>query len=337
MNPRLYRILDLTPRHVRTMVKSRDARGLNQLANDLAWVVQRFRSSRAGTKAPRGLHAHIEALLLEAVRTPLLHPMGGKPTVLDIARDQRYLWYTLIDLRPGSAIPVAMRWCRSRKAAARLQGVEALCTLAPQSKLPLVLRSMVDRDAAVAKEAINGVSDAMSKGRLTKAAIARVMSVLRDVMEGKHDLRGPQRADALGAAADVLARQPGGLAHLCSRSVICAGNSAIREALLECTSPTHRRDRQFQAQLRKHLDSAALWRVYNAWKAGNVLVSRKKVWDDSLDDQVAGMLLHLLTIRDPERAAPEIAAQSTIRRSENTLFGLGLEEAEKVLRRGRRM
>lgn len=334
MASRVNRLLAVSPREVRSLMTAEDWKTLNHIRDDAARVLYRYRKARVKRLVPAGLLNHVGALLIEYVRQPCYHAVTVKSTVLDVPLFHRLAWYNLEDLRFVPAAHIAERWRRSKHRSVRLQGVSSLCKLAPSSKIPLILRLMVDKDNLIAREAIWGVGAAIKQARLTQSNTRRVTQRLREIVAGQHVATKPDRVEALTAATDTVIgiNEEDGIRFLCSEEVLRVGNQALREALLELSSPMRLPEPRHVRLLRKHLDPSLLWRVYEVWKTGQTLVSRQRQTRGSDDDQIAGILIHLASFVDPRRAETEIAALRRRRWNQHSMILWSIRDAEKVLR-----
>lgn len=318
----------LTPRGVRALAEAGCWLDLGRVHHEVELELNALARGRNSGGVPRAIRERCGGLLLELVRTPFAaahgSSEGGRLGMVQASVWQRLAW---LGHRPAAA--VARTWLGARSPAVREQGARALCGLAQRADLPLVLRLLTDRDERVACGAIWGVQDAVEAGWLKPARRAPILRRLEEVVCGEAGGRRPDQTSAPSAAAGALLTLDPDRAVRTMTSPRClsSSNPSLLAALLELTGPPRGESPSHRRLVRRLVDPARLWEIYERWRSGRTIVSRVKQPWGSYDDRLAGQLLVLGVMVDPRRTRAELAPLARRRFRSSEHLGWSVKDA----------
>lgn len=244
------RLRSIRPLDVRRMLDAHAWRELNSIEHDIGKILWFYRTPRSREKAPRGWVEHLGALLIEMVRRPIVDLDSSTPVEAAVSPRQVSIWHTLMQVQDRRAHTIAEKWLRSRHRAARAQGAAAYCAL-PRARVRRVLRLIDHSDAHVTHEAMCG----LSKRCQNKGLSATVRSMLHRIVAGRGRKRARFDRAVCVDATDLLidCDSDRALRYLCSSRVFSLENPAVREVLVELTSPFRIRRKSYIEALRRHI------------------------------------------------------------------------------------
>ena len=325
-------VTELSPAAVRALARAGCWNDVNVVAHALALATNAQGRTRRASTARGGTDARLAALLVEIVREPavLSH---GRGTV-ELPRAQQLAWNTLCDRGPSAAAIAAARvWARHRLPAVRREGVLLLGTLGSVADAPQLIRRMLDAERELAQAAIWGLSSGVRTGRFSTAIRERFIAQLETIVTGRAPKYAGWTDPRVSAAAELVGLDKNSaIALLCSSRVIAASNVALRECLLEMTHLARFGTTTDRRRIRSAVDVPSLWRVFESWQCSVTIQSRKPAAQGSTDDQIAGMVLELGALADPERARTELARLEKRRVGPNSLLKWSMKDAKALLR-----